>query len=105
MLYYVNVVQQRQAADIFRGRFPNNDGTELSMTVMPDGVPIVIPPGAARSSPPGLDPELLALIQATSEVEIAIRREAQLGFAARTTGGSTRAFDHHRRTSVEARRN
>jgi Mn-containing catalase len=37
---------------------------------MPDGVPITIAPERREEFSPGLDPELLALIQATAEVEL-----------------------------------
>ena len=36
---------------------------------MPDGVPITIAPERREEFSPGLDKELLALIQATAEVE------------------------------------
>ena len=60
-----------QAAKLYRGASPSNDGTELSTAVMPDGVPITIAPERKEEFSPGLDPELLSLIQATAEVEIA----------------------------------
>jgi Mn-containing catalase len=37
---------------------------------MPEGVPMTIAPERREEFSPGLDPELLALIQATAEVEI-----------------------------------
>jgi len=48
----------------------SNDGTELSTAIMPEGVPMTIAPERREEFSPGLDPELLALIQATAEVEI-----------------------------------
>ena len=69
--YTFDVDGQNQAAKLFRGASPSNDGTELSTAVMPDGVPITIAPERREEFAPGLDPELLALIQATAEVEIA----------------------------------
>ena len=44
---------------------------------MPDGVPDDHRPGAPRGILPGLDPELLALIQATAEVELQGRRQPE----------------------------
>ena len=37
---------------------------------MPDGVPITIAPERREEFSPGLDKELLSLIQATAEIEI-----------------------------------
>lgn len=62
---------QSQAAKLYRGASPSNDGTELSTDVMPEGSPLTIAPERKEEFSPGLDPELLALIQATAEVEIA----------------------------------
>ena len=60
---------QSQAAKLYRGASPSNDGTELSTQIMPEGVPITIAPERREEFSPGLDKELLALIQATAEVE------------------------------------
>jgi len=68
--YTFDVDGANQAAKLFRGASPSNDGTELSTAVMPDGVPVTIAPERREEFSPGLDPELLALIQATAEVEI-----------------------------------
>jgi Mn-containing catalase len=38
---------------------------------MPDGVPMTIAPERREEFSPGVDAELLALIQATAEIEIA----------------------------------
>ena len=54
-----------EAGKLYRGASPSNDGTELSTAIMPDGVPIKIAPERREEFSPGLDPELLALIQAT----------------------------------------
>ena len=62
---------QRQAAKLYRGASPSNDGTELSTAVMPEGFPMTIAPQRREEFSPGLDKDLLALIQATAEVEIA----------------------------------
>jgi Mn-containing catalase len=60
-----------QASKLYRGASPSNDGTELSTQFMPEGVPVKIAPERREEFAPGLDPELLALIQATAEVEMA----------------------------------
>ena len=60
-----------QAAKLYRGASPSNDGTELSVQQIPDsGVPITIAPERREEFSPGLDAELLSLIQATAEIEI-----------------------------------
>ena len=70
--YTFSVDDKSEAAKLFRGASPSNDGTELTTDVMPNhGEPITIAPERKEEFSPGLDPELLALIQATAEVEIA----------------------------------
>ncbi|MBP2267583.1 Mn-containing catalase [Pseudarthrobacter sp. PvP004] len=59
-----------EAGKLYRGASPSNDGTELSTDVMPEGFPITISPERKEEFAPGLDPELLALIQATAEQEM-----------------------------------
>jgi Mn-containing catalase len=59
-----------EAGKLYRGASPSNDGAELSTALMPEGVPITIAPERREEFSPGLDPELLALIQATAEVEL-----------------------------------
>ncbi len=59
-----------EAGKLFRGASPSNDGTELRTDVMPQGAPMTISPERREEFSPGLDPELLALIQATAEVEL-----------------------------------
>ncbi|WP_104045035.1 manganese catalase family protein [Arthrobacter sp. ZGTC412] len=59
-----------QAGKLYRGASPSNDGTELSTEVMPTGVPKTMAPERKEEFAPGLDPELLALIQATAEIEL-----------------------------------
>jgi hypothetical protein len=49
---------------------PSNDGTELKPAIMPDGVPIEIAPERREEFSPGLDAELLQMIQATAEQEL-----------------------------------
>jgi Mn-containing catalase len=68
--YTFSADDQSQAAKLYRGASPSNDGTELSTAIMPDGVPITIAPERREEFSPGLDKELLALIQATAEVEL-----------------------------------
>ena len=70
--YTFSADDKSQAAKLYRGASPSNDGTELSTAVMPDvDIPITIAPERREEFSPGLDPELLELIQATAEVEIA----------------------------------
>ncbi|MFY9633514.1 MAG: manganese catalase family protein, partial [Cellulosimicrobium cellulans] len=59
-----------EAGKLYRGASPSNDGTELSTDVMPEGFPMTISPERREEFSPGLDPDLLALIQATAEVEL-----------------------------------
>ena len=69
--YTFSADDKSQAAKLYRGASPSNDGTELSTAVMPDvDIPITIAPERREEFSPGLDPELLELIQATAEVEI-----------------------------------
>ena len=68
--YTFSADDQSQADKLFRGASPSNDGTELTTDVMPDGVPITIAPERREEFAPGLDKDLLALIQATAEEEI-----------------------------------
>ena len=68
--YTFDQQNQSQAAKLFRGASPSKDGTELTTEVMPEGVPLVMSPERREEFSPGLDPELLKLIQATAEVEI-----------------------------------
>jgi hypothetical protein len=62
--------EESQAAKLYRGASPSNDGTELSVEIMPEGFPITIAPERKEEFSPGLDKELLELIQATAEVEL-----------------------------------
>ena len=59
-----------EAGKLYRGASPSNDGTELSTAIMPEGVPIKIAPERREEFSPGLDAELLSLIQATAEIEL-----------------------------------
>jgi Mn-containing catalase len=68
--YTFSADNQNQAAKLYRGASPSNDGTELSTAIMPEGVPVTIAPERREEFSPGLDTELLSLIQATAEVEM-----------------------------------
>ena len=68
--YTFSADNMSEAGKLYRGASPSNDGTELSTALMPDGVAITIAPERREEFSPGLDPELLALIQATAEVEL-----------------------------------
>jgi len=46
-------------------------GTELTTAVIPDGVPLEMAAERREEFSPGLDAELLALVQATAEIELA----------------------------------
>lgn len=61
-----------EAGRIFQGMSPSNDGTELDGTEQaPAGVPSTIARERFEEFSPGLDPDLLALIQATADLEMA----------------------------------
>jgi len=68
--YTFGADEQSQADKLHRGASPSNVGTELSTAVMPQGFPMTIAPERREVFSPGLDKELLALIQATAEVEL-----------------------------------
>ena len=68
--YTFGADDESQAAKLYRGASPSNDGTELSTAIMPEGFPMTIAPERREEFSPGLDKELLALIQATAEVEL-----------------------------------
>jgi Mn-containing catalase len=62
---------QSEAGRIFKGASPSNDGTELTLSEQaPIGVPSFIAPERLEEFSPGLDPELLKLIQATADIEM-----------------------------------
>ncbi|MFC5930437.1 manganese catalase family protein [Cryobacterium melibiosiphilum] len=70
--YTFDLAGQSEAGKIYRGMSPSNDGTELDATEQaPAGVPSLISPERLEEFAPGLDPELLALIQATADLELA----------------------------------
>ncbi|SKC67982.1 manganese catalase family protein [Okibacterium fritillariae] len=69
--YSFDLRGQSEAGKIFRGASPSNDGTELDASEQaPVGSPITIAPERMEEFAPGLDPELLALIQATADLEL-----------------------------------
>ena len=70
--YSFDLKGQSEAGRIFQGLSPSKDGTDLSLTEQaPEGVPSVIAEERFEEYAPGLDPELLKLIQATAELELA----------------------------------
>ena len=70
--YTFDAENASQAAKLYRGASPSGDGTELSTAQLPEGGPaITIAPERREEFSPGLDAELLSLIQATAEIEIA----------------------------------
>jgi Mn-containing catalase len=76
--YTFDLAGQSEAGKIFQGMSPSNDGTMLDASEQaPEGVPSVIAPERFEEFAPGLDPELLALIQATADMEMA---EVNLSF-------------------------
>ncbi|MFP5282597.1 MAG: manganese catalase family protein [Actinomycetes bacterium] len=69
--YTFSADNQSEAGKLFQGASPFHDGSEVSTQAMPDSaVPITISPERREEFSPGLDPELLALIQATAEQEL-----------------------------------
>src|SRR6187431_2311586 len=70
--YSFDLGDQSEAGRIFRGMSPSKDGTELDATEQaPEGVPSTIADERFEEFSPGLDPDLLALIQATADLEMA----------------------------------
>lgn len=70
--YTFDLGNQSEAGKIFQGLSPSNDGTELDASEQaPPGSPLTIAPERFEEFAPGLDPELLALIQATADMEMA----------------------------------
>jgi Mn-containing catalase len=63
---------QSEAGKIFQGASPSNDGTTLDASQQaPVGAPSTISPERLEEFAPGLDKDLLALIQATADMELA----------------------------------
>jgi Mn-containing catalase len=70
--YTFDLKGQSEAGRIYQGLSPSKDGTELSITKQaPEGVPSTIAEERFEEYAPGLDPELLELIQATADLELA----------------------------------
>jgi len=70
--YTFDLAGQSEAGKIFRGLSPSKDGTDLESTEQaPVGVRSVIAEERLEEFAPGLDPELLKLIQATADLELA----------------------------------
>lgn len=69
--YTFSLDQLSEAGRIIQGTSPSKDGTSMSTEQAPEGVPF---PGIAVERPeefgPGLDPELMELVQATAEMEL-----------------------------------
>ncbi len=70
--YSFDLTGQSLAGKIFQGASPSGDGTELTATEQaPAGTPITIAEERMEEFSPGLDAELLALIQAVADLEMA----------------------------------
>ena len=70
--YTFDLAGQSEAGRIFQGLSPSGDGTILTATEQaPQGVAATIAAERLEEFSPGLDPELLELIQATAEMELA----------------------------------
>ena len=70
--YTFDLTGLSEAGKIFQGLSPSKDGTTLDASEQaPEGVPIVIAEERLEEFAPGLDPELLTLIQATADMELA----------------------------------
>lgn len=70
--YTFDLKGQSEAGKIYQGLSPSKDGTTLDASEQaPEGVPSEIAPERLEEFAPGLDPELLELIQATAAMEMA----------------------------------
>jgi Mn-containing catalase len=70
--YSFDLTAASEAGKIFQGMSPSKDGTELDASEQaPAGVPSTIAEERFEEFSPGLDPDLLALIQATADLEMA----------------------------------
>jgi len=70
--YSFDLAGQSEAGRIFQGASPSNDGTELDASEQaPKGFPSFISPERLEEFSPGLDPDLLKLIEKTAELEMA----------------------------------
>jgi Mn-containing catalase len=78
-----------EAGRIFQGVSPSKDGTVLTASEqMPQGVPLTIASERMEEFSPGLDADLLALLQATAEMEMA---EVSVDFGPLTAKGAAPA--------------
>ena len=77
MQYTFSADDQSQAAKLYRGASPSNDGTDFSTALMPDGFPMPTAPERREKFAPRLDKDLLALIQVTAEAEMAHAERAR----------------------------
>ena len=69
--YTFSVENLSEAGKIFRGAAPATvDGATLSTEQIPAGFPMDIAVERPEEFSPGLGPELLALVQATAELEL-----------------------------------
>ncbi|MCW2615840.1 MAG: catalase [Frankiales bacterium] len=69
--YSFNLDDLSEAGRVFQGLSPSGDGTVLTANEqMPDGVPLTIAAERMEEFAPGLDKDLLALLQATAEMEM-----------------------------------
>jgi Mn-containing catalase len=69
--YLFSADNLNEAGKILQGASPFNDGTTLSTDMgRPEGVPLEMAPERPEEFAPGLDTELLELIQATAEQEL-----------------------------------
>ena len=68
--YTFNIDQLNEAAKVFNGPSPSKDGTELSTEQAPEGAPMEIAVERPEEFGPGLDSELMELVQATADMEM-----------------------------------
>lgn len=69
--YTFDLTASSEAGRIFQGMSPSGDGTTLVADEQaPEGAPITIAEERFEEFSPGLDPDLLALIQATADIEM-----------------------------------
>ncbi len=78
-----------EAGKIYQGVSPSGDGSILTATEqMPEGVPMTIASERMEEFAPGLDKDLLALLQATAEMEMA---DVQVDYGPLTDKGAAPA--------------
>jgi Mn-containing catalase len=69
--YTFDLTAESEAGKIYQGMSPSKDGTELDASEQaPAGVPMTIAEERFEEFSPGLDTDLLALIQATADLEM-----------------------------------